>query len=191
MVCLSRPYPFKLLNVLFNKFYLVHSWILCLIYRVCPNHGRNCFKHRIFRHQNKKKTRKLLSTHWSFMTQVRSSKKATNLWTSIKLPEVVSIFSVIFREFVKEDLFKLLFSIQLKLQIRKLSGSKCFVEPNWFCFLNSLLIVQSFAFLSFKLKSYPCFCFVFYIFDKNKLYRVPEEITYFTIFIHFFPVDFV
>ena len=32
MVCLNRPYRFIFLNVVFHKFYLVHSWILCYIF---------------------------------------------------------------------------------------------------------------------------------------------------------------
>ena len=30
MVYLSRPYPFKFLEAVFHKFYLVHPWILTL-----------------------------------------------------------------------------------------------------------------------------------------------------------------
>ena len=33
MVCLSRPYPFKFLNTVFHKFYMVH-WIFCSIHIV-------------------------------------------------------------------------------------------------------------------------------------------------------------
>ena len=32
MVCLGRPYHFKFLKAVFQKFYLAYSWILCLIY---------------------------------------------------------------------------------------------------------------------------------------------------------------
>ena len=36
LLCLSRPYPLKLLTAVFHKIYLVHSWILYLISGILP-----------------------------------------------------------------------------------------------------------------------------------------------------------
>ena len=44
-ICLSRPYPFKFLKVVFHNFYLVQSWIIC---PVCLSSGFHILNNHIF-----------------------------------------------------------------------------------------------------------------------------------------------
>ena len=49
MVCLSRPYPFKILKSVFHQFYLVHSWRLCSILHWIKRSAKNI---RMKKHSN-------------------------------------------------------------------------------------------------------------------------------------------